>query len=668
MSSEFWNAEGTKIAGDVNSVGLRSSRFANLCTPGDAKSCNYYQKGNSVIVETIAQYLERMITGSRSLGQQITVILPIEGYELLSEYDMSEWEDASTNFDPHYYTFNGGLADENFVEIVTHPPVTIAEESKDLAIIGDDQKLRINKQGIANVVTETVGPTINNIVNETLPTVIKTTLGNNHESYLIENTENEAETVESSWTVIPYNEQVGEFKAVVMVRDKSLNEIKTLMTILSFDYADAVKVVNENAMLIDGSITLTCGVDDGTNKLFATITGMTTNAKRIHLCFERCVLSVRFRDIDIDSDINLILETTAYLQAYLNLQATANMALNFEFGLSGYSNLQAELPMVLDSSAILTAYGRIQANMNMELDGQALLTAYKKLIADGIPMTLNAQAILKAYASLSAVNIPMSLVMQAQLAQNYLNLHASVPIQYLMIANLTQAQVANPLLSGLVAWYKMKQDDSSDLIATIGSNGSGTNIVKSSDSPTNGLGSYYFNGSNAFGVIDWPAIRYPFTISIWIKTTPGFNNMIFGDLNSNLTNLCPGFLFYPVSSNTFYNFAVWYNNHTGAAMSSVFSGFTSSWMRVALVCTGFSGGTLGLKIYKNGVLVTSSSPNFSGNALPFKSQLGLAIMKQSSGSVDYRGNYYGANLCIWNKALSAAELVLDYNNGSAWYQ
>ena len=30
------------------------------------------------------------------------------------------------------------------------------------------------------------------------------------------NTTNIAETVESSWTVIPYNEQVGEFKALVM--------------------------------------------------------------------------------------------------------------------------------------------------------------------------------------------------------------------------------------------------------------------------------------------------------------------------------------------------------------------------------------------------------------------------------------------------------------------
>jgi len=537
----------------------------------------------------------------------------------------------------------------------SHPPVTIIEESEDLASIGIDQKLSINKQGISNVVNETI--------NVTLPAVIKTTLGNNHESFLIENTENESETVESSWTVIPFNEQVGEFKAVVMVRDKSLNEIKTLMTILSFDYSDAIKVVNENAMLIYGSITLTCGVDDGTNKLFATLTGMTTNAKRIHICFERCVLSERFRDID--SEISMILETTAYLQAYLNLQATANMALNFDFGLSAYSNLQTELPMVLDSSAILTAYGRIQANMNMDLDGQALLTAYKKLIADGIPMTLNAQAILKAYASLRTVNIPMSLVMQAQLAQNYLNLHASVAMQYLTIANLTQAQVANPLLNGLVSWHKMTQGDSSDLVATIGANGIGTNIARSADGPTNGLGSYYFNGTNALGEINWPSIRYPFTISIWVKANAYSYNSIIGDLNDDLSGLCP-FMFY---YSTFYNYSIYYSNFLGGGLSSNGVLLTTSWQRIVMVCNGFIGGKLQMTYYKNGSVIGSATNiAFTGDGQAFKTKLGIGITKRSNGTVDYRGVFYGANLCIWNKALSQAEVTLDYNSGAAWYQ
>lgn len=290
---------------------------------------------------------------------------------------------------------------------------------------------------IVNTEVEEINTEITNIINLTLPAAIKTASGNNHESFLIENTTETEVTVASSWTVEKYNEQVGEFKAVVMVRDKSLNEIKTLMNILSFDYADAIKVVNENSMLIDASITLFCGIEAGTNKLFATLTGMTNNAKRIHLCFERCVLSERFWDID--SEMSMILETTAYLQAYLNMQATADMALNFEVGLSGYSNLQAQLPMVLDSTAILTAYGRIQANMNMELEGQAVLTAYKQLIADSLPMSMNVQAGLAAYASLSIVSLPMSFVLQAQLANVPLNMTAPMAMQLTVSGTVTNA-------------------------------------------------------------------------------------------------------------------------------------------------------------------------------------------------------------------------------------
>jgi hypothetical protein len=298
---------------------------------------------------------------------------------------------------------------------------------------------------------EEISNEITNIIEVTLPTAIKTASGNNHESFLIENTEETEVTVASSWTVEKYNEQVGEFKAVVMIRDKSLDTIKKLMNILSFDYSDAVKVVDDTAMLTNASITLVCGVNAGTKKLFATLTGMTENAKRIHLCFERCVLSERFWDID--SEMSMILETTAYLQAYLNLQATADMALNFEVGLSGYSNLQAQLPMVLDSSAILTAYGRIQASMNMELDGQALLTAYKKLIADSLPMSLNAQAVLKAYASLSAVNIPMSLVTLAELSGNKLDLIATMAMQMTISGTVTN-KPAGPVYAVIKYGYE----------------------------------------------------------------------------------------------------------------------------------------------------------------------------------------------------------------------
>jgi len=417
-------------------------RTLSMASIVDEKLKNYYvdETSGNYIIETIAEYLARVTFEHRFPETHVTVLLPKEGSTPSFSFETTEDFDAGLNsFNGKTYAFVGGLADEDFIEIHVsgHPPVIIADDSVDLARIGEDQKLSIKKDGITNIVNETIEPAITNIINVTLPTVIKTSLGNNHESFLIENTEEPEVTVSSSWTVEKYNEQVGEFKAVVMIRDKSLNEIKTLMNILSFDYCDTIKVVNENLMLVDALVTLSCGIDGGTKKLFATITGMTENAKRIHLCFERCVLSERFWNID--SEISFVLEATAYLKAYLNMQGTADMRLNFVIGLSGYSNLQAQLPMILDCSANLTAYGRIQANMNMELEGQALLSAYKKLIADNIPISLNAQAVLKAYASLSAVSIPMSLVMQAQLASVPLNMAATMAMQLTIAATVTNA-------------------------------------------------------------------------------------------------------------------------------------------------------------------------------------------------------------------------------------
>lgn len=248
----------------------------------------------------------------------------------------------------------------------------------------------------------TIDSTTTNVDNGTTHThelgdislAVKSILDNNHESYLIENTANVAETVDSSWTVTPYNEQVGEFKAVVMVRNRALDTIITLMNILSFDYSDAVKVVQQNPMLTDANITLTVGVDAGTSKLYATVTGMTADNKRIHLCFERCVLGERFANLP-SAEFDLVLETAAILTAYLNLQAPVDMSLNFAAGLSGYSNMQA--------------------NMNMQITVQALLSAYKKLIANNFTLNMNFQAALTAIIKMLAT-INMQVTIQAALS------------------------------------------------------------------------------------------------------------------------------------------------------------------------------------------------------------------------------------------------------------
>ena len=189
---------------------------------------------------------------------------------------------------------------------------------------------------------------------EQVSDVVKSILGNNHESYLIENTNNVSETIQSSWTVIPFNEQVGEFKAVVMVRNKSLNTIKTLMNILSFDYSDAVKVVQQNPMLTDANITLTVGVDAGTSILYATVAGMTTDAKRIHLCFERCVLSQRTESLNTNIDITLSI--AAAMTSYLNMTAEVVATFDLEGILSTYFQIKSEIVMDFSLEATASYY------------------------------------------------------------------------------------------------------------------------------------------------------------------------------------------------------------------------------------------------------------------------------------------------------------------------
>ena len=219
---------------------------------------------------------------------------------------------------------------------------------------------------IVTTEVEEINSEITNIINLTLPTAIKTASGNNHESFLIENTEETEVTVQSSWAVEKYNEQVGEFKAVVMVRNKELNTIITLMNILSFDYSDAIKVVQQNPMLTDANITLTVGVDIVTSKLYATVAGMTADNKRIHLCFERCVLSERF--FDLEASMELTLEMAATITAYLNLSATSELNLEMQAVVSTYHNAGVFAELELAMIVIPSFYRNLAVSASMVLD------------------------------------------------------------------------------------------------------------------------------------------------------------------------------------------------------------------------------------------------------------------------------------------------------------
>lgn len=114
--NDFFGIDGN-VSPYVNSYNEESSIFSLLGTPRDAKACNYYQYGNSVVVESISQYLGRVFPGTRSAGAQVTMLLPKAGYTVLALYLKADFSAALVNFDIKYYTFIGGLGDLDFVEI-----------------------------------------------------------------------------------------------------------------------------------------------------------------------------------------------------------------------------------------------------------------------------------------------------------------------------------------------------------------------------------------------------------------------------------------------------------------------------------------------------------------------------------------------------------------------
>lgn len=205
-------------------------------------------------------------------------------------------------------------------------------------------------QDIYNIINiELNNPTTN--IYQSVTNIVNQQAGASHESYLINNTANTSETIVSTWTVVPWAEQVGEFKAVIMVRNKVTNTIVTLISLLSFDYSDATDVVVQNDLLTDTGITLTVGVN-AENYLFATVSGMPTVNKRIHICFERCVLS--HREYTISAEGNFELNGSADASAIVAMQPAAA-----EFDLS--------------LNAVLTAMGLLSAAANLELNGSATL-------------------------------------------------------------------------------------------------------------------------------------------------------------------------------------------------------------------------------------------------------------------------------------------------------
>jgi len=180
---------------------------------------------------------------------------------------------------------------------------------------------------------------INNTTNiyQSISQIIGSKQADNHHVVQIEDTVNVSETVVSPWSVLPYNQQMGEFKAVVAVRNKTTNTIITLISLLSFDYSDVVPALIQNNLLTDAALTLTVGVD-GSNMLYATVSGMPGDAKRIHFCLERCVLSERESPMTAIGILEL--NESANLTKYILAQASISFKLN---GIANLINLEKSL-------------------------------------------------------------------------------------------------------------------------------------------------------------------------------------------------------------------------------------------------------------------------------------------------------------------------------------
>jgi hypothetical protein len=202
----------------------------------------------------------------------------------------------------------------------------------------------VSNSNITNNSTTNIYNTIRSIVNQQAE--------NNHESYLIENTAANTVTQESSWSVEPFDQQVGEFKAVVMIRNKATDTIITLMSLLSFDYSETPGVSTQNDLLT-GAATLTVSVSAG-NKLKAVVTGMAGDNKRIHICFERCVMGMRASDMEANG--------------LFELDGVANLVL------AEFVDITASGSLELDGTAIVDELVNVAALGELELNGVAEIT------------------------------------------------------------------------------------------------------------------------------------------------------------------------------------------------------------------------------------------------------------------------------------------------------
>lgn len=235
--------------------------------------------------------------------------------------------------------------------------------------------------------------------------------------------------------------------------------------------------------------------------------------------------------------------------------------------------------------------------------------------------------------------------------------------------NVTANYNYNDLFSGLVSLYKMDDNVSSTVTATIGTNGNAYNITRINSAPSGGTYSYSFNGTSSWGTISnpYPTIRN-FTLAAWVKFTNTNTHTlgIIGDPTSGWTpdnDASPYLSGCNNGSYVIFYGGVATNYYTGYMSQTSITTNLNGWNRV-LTSWRLNGTTYTSKTYINGnqAINTNSGTIYTGHT--WKPTLPLGRFDLSGGNLYIEGNV--SNVCFWDRAFSDAEAISDYNSGRIW--
>lgn len=98
-------------------ITIPAPRTVLVPTQFDSKLSNYYIDGADVYIETIPQFLSRIVSEIRAFGVIVCIATPKDGYTNPGVCPIWEFKNVIRNFVPKYYCFFYGLNDDDFIEV-----------------------------------------------------------------------------------------------------------------------------------------------------------------------------------------------------------------------------------------------------------------------------------------------------------------------------------------------------------------------------------------------------------------------------------------------------------------------------------------------------------------------------------------------------------------------